>query len=123
MTPEDQALEARVNAARDFEHTVKNVTFRLRIPKKETVRSIYARLDPEVSNHEKYGAVLARALMGIHGATARDLGLGSDEALPDTPYAATQYVSEHPDVADVLAVELYRRMQERYERIEGDLKN
>ena len=122
MTREDIALEAAVLAAREFEHTIGAITFRLRIPKQSSVRSAYARMEDEPVV-AKMADTLSLSLLWIRGATRRDLGLDSDDLLPETDFAAREYVAEHPAAADELVIELYRRMRERYERIEGDAKN
>lgn len=122
----DQDLRALLNRAREFEHTVGSVTFRCRIPTPERAKALFARVDAENQLGrlvEGSQAILADSVLGIRGATVRDIGLEGDDSLPDTPVGAREYLAEHIDAADDLWKELNRRTEERRVRIEGDAKN
>lgn len=116
-------LRAQLNRAREFEHTVGNVTFRCRIPTMQQARRCYAKYDGPERLVAGMQDMLADSVLSIRGATMRDLGLDSDDALPDTQEAAREYLAEHIDAADELVSELSRRSQERQKVIEGDAKN
>jgi hypothetical protein len=123
MTRADAELAALLAEVREFEHTLGDLTFRLRLPSKDAVRMTYARLGDGAPIEEKMGAVLKASLLWVVGATHRDLGLDRDDPLPRTAYAAAEYVAEHLEVADELVLELFRRLQDRLGEIEGDAKN
>lgn len=116
-------LRAILQRAREFEHTIGSVTFRCRMPTMAQARRIYARYDGPSRLVEGMQDMLAESVLGIRGATMRDLGLDGDEALPDTPEAAREYLAERIEVADALVGELSRRSNERQKKIEGDAKN
>jgi hypothetical protein len=119
----DSELRALLNRAREFEHKVGTVTFRCRVPTMQQAQRIYARYDGPARWVEGMQDIISESLLSISGATARDLGLDSDEPLPETVDAARMYLSEHIGAADSLADELKRRADERNAKIEGDAKN
>lgn len=120
----DRDLARRLAAAREFEHTVGGVLFRLRTPSKAAIARIYARFEGPAAYVEAMAEVLSQSVYGISGATTKDLGLPGDvEELPDTPLAAREYLAEHAEAANEMAQELWQRASKRYDEIDGDLKN
>lgn len=115
-------LRALLDRAREYEHVVGAVTFRMRIPSTKQVARIYGRADGDYA--EAMSEVLSQSLLSIVGATTADLALpGEPQPLPDTPESAREYLSDHMPAATELAAELMRRYQERVSKIEGDSKN
>jgi hypothetical protein len=126
MTP--RVLERRLAEAREFEHTIGSLTFRLRIPTRTELRVIVIRhngmgtpADAAAANAD----ILAAALLSVRGdASTRNLGItGEAETLPETPEAARAFVSENLTEADMLIAVLSEKMTARSDAIEADKKN
>lgn len=124
----DADLSRRLAEAREFQHTIGAVTFRLRVPARAEARLALLKYGGELKSPGDWAAgnagVLRESLLSICGATTADISLpGEPEPLPETPAGAWAYIAEHPVVLDALQEELTERTKARFESIEGDAKN
>lgn len=124
----DREMIARLNQARDFEHTIGKVTFGLRVPTRSELRVTVVKHGGHLSSAgdvmASNAAIVQQSLLWARGATTADVGLPGDPApLPETSAGAWAYVSEHPDVLDALREALTDKTVARFDAIEADEKN
>lgn len=116
-----KTLQARLDVARSFTHTIGHLTFRCRVVPE--VRAIGALERHRDSATEAARALLTDTVLGVKGATTADLGLDGDEPIDDTPEALAILLDARSDLVIVLADEITSRIRARQAAIEGDAKN
>jgi len=122
----DTRWKRLLEEAREFEHEVGGVRFRLRIPTRSELRGVvveFGGMADDASRVRAMDAVVMSALVSASGVKASHLGIGGDEdELPATADVARAYVKEHLDALDELSNVLNDRMTKRSEALERDQK-
>lgn len=114
-------LQARLDVARSFSHTIGHITFRCRLIPELRVAGIYAKHPG--SNVEAARELLAETVLGMRGATTEDLHLDGKEPIDDSKEAAVMLLDDRQDIAIELAAEIASRVAKRSKVIEADAKN
>lgn len=115
-------LQARLDIARSFSHTIGHLTFRCRLV--PHVRAIGALERNRDSATEAARALLTLCVLGVKGATTEDLGLDGDaEPIPDSTEFLGMLLDSRPDLVLLLADEITTRINARSVTIEADTKN
>jgi len=124
----DDQLAQRIAQAREYERTIKAMTFRLRIPTRNEMRVMWAEArdgggDAALRIAASF-TILRTSLLSVRGATTADLKLPGDvEPLPSTLASALALVDHRDDLAMELNDELLEKMRVRNEELEADEKN
>lgn len=116
-------LKRRCDAAREYEQTVGERWFRLRLPSR--YQSATAFLGAGSEHGPALYAMLCKGLVEWRGVHVRDVLIGADDAdqvLPCTPETVPLFLDEAIDVLAELAREFRRRMNERDEALEASAK-
>jgi hypothetical protein len=116
-------LKGRLESARTFDHAIGHITFRVRLPSEAKVARIYATYRGATANVDAMHDLLAASVIGMRGATLKDIALDGDDVLPDDVGFAMALLDERQDIAVELTNEIGKRLQERASRIEADQKN
>lgn len=116
-----KTLQARLDVARSFTHTIGHLTFRCRLV--PDVRAIAAMERHRDSATEAARALLGETVLGVTGATTADLGLEDAEPIDDSRESLAILLDARSDLVIVLADEITTRMRARQASIEGDAKN
>lgn len=130
-----QAIQQRAMAAREFEHSIGEITYRLRVPTRHEVLLAAQRCGALRVNGDAAAmlvlqrAVLEGALIGWTGARVRHVlppehaGADAEAPLPWAAEAVPLLLDALPDDAQALAGEITQRTERRAAAIEADRKN
>jgi hypothetical protein len=121
----DTRWKRLLDEAREFEHEVNGVRFRLRIPTRAELRGIvieHGGMSDDASRVRALAAIVLAALVSAAGVRASHLGIGGDDELPATADVARAYVQENLEALDELSNVLNERMAKRTEALEADQK-
>ena len=116
-----KTLQARLDIARSFSHTIGHLTFRCRLV--PDVRAIAAMERHRDSATAAARALLGETVLGVTGATTADLGLEDAEPVDDTRETLAILLDARSDLVIVLADEITTRIRARRNAVEADAKN
>lgn len=116
-----KTLQARLDIARSFKHSIGHIEFRCRLIPQSRVAGIYER--NRGSNMDAAMDILARTVLGVKGALSSDLNLDGDDPIDDSIDSALMLLEERQDIAIALASEIAQRIAKRTKDVEGDEKN
>ncbi len=124
-------LKARALKAREFDHSIGDLSFTLRTPSRHELRHAvhelgYRSLEGAEVALLQY-ALTVRHMVRWEGVRVKHMGLDSaEDAMSPVPLSADAVellLDAHPDWADELGMQLLSRIRSRNVAIEGDEKN
>ena len=121
------AFKVALEASRSFEASVNGAKFQMRMPTEhawrmahETHRGVNGDLLLSAAMRE----ILNAAVVGWEGVTGKDfLADGTQEPLPFTPAARSILLDNRQDIADLLSIEVTRRVLARQKERDEAAKN
>lgn len=116
-----KTLQARLDVARSFKHSIGHIEFRCRLIPEYRVASIYDK--HRGSNVDAARALLAETVLGMSGATVADMGLDGSDPLDDSKETAMLLLDDRQDISVELAAEIAGRVNARAKAIGDDAKN
>lgn len=116
-----KALQARLDVARSFRHSIGHIEFRCRLIPQTRVIGIYER--NRGSNMDSAMEILGQSVLGMKGALASDMNLDGDDKVDDSRESAMLLLEEREDIAIALASEIAKRAVARSKKIGDDEKN
>lgn len=116
-----KALQARLDVARSFKHSIGHIEFRCRLIPQTRVAGIYER--SRGSNMDAALEILGQTVLGMKGALASDMNLDGEEKIDDSRDSAMLLLEERQDIAIALASEIANRIAARSRDIGDDEKN
>lgn len=115
-----KTLQAHLDVARSFKHSIGHIEFRCRLIPQTRVAGIYER--SRGSNMDAALEILGQTVLGMKGALASDMNLDGDK-IDDSRETAMLLLEERQDIAIALASEIANRIAARSKEIGDDEKN
>lgn len=124
-------LERRLEEARTFDHSIGNITYRMRMPPRihqgralAAMRELVQLGDNSVEADEKLLEVVGPHVVGIVGATSADVCIsGEPMPLEDSIASARLVLAEKIEHAAILVGVLSKRILDRNAELQADRKN